>query len=202
MARAINILDGVLRLDVHLDRELLQSADGLAVGLEGIDEFDQAVIAIGHGGVADFDLLIALAWNREDFHLQEVVADVLEQTGVEGALHDGGVDLPGLGGFDQLAGDFLAVYPHGKFANAGALGNRENIGGFQVPVGVIAEGLLQVGDGHLILDGNADVMVEHCQGRHVFFLGNEDAARLRGRAHQQSQHHSRQNSSHNKTPFV
>ena len=57
------------------------------------------------------------------------------------AADDVGVDLPGLGGVEQLAGDFLAVDPHGELVDAGALGHREDVGGFELAIGVVAEGL-------------------------------------------------------------
>src|SRR5207253_2044757 len=79
MGRAVDVLDGMLRLDGRLDGELLERAGRLAVGLERVDVLDQAGVARGHGREAERDLLIAPGQDGEDLHAQEVVAHVFEQ---------------------------------------------------------------------------------------------------------------------------
>ncbi len=55
----------------------------------------------------------------------------------------------GFFGFDEFALGFLAVDPHGEAVDGGAFGYGEDVGGFELSVGVIAEGLLDAGDGRL-----------------------------------------------------
>ena len=91
---------------------------------------------------------------------------------------------------------FLAVHPHGEVVEAGALGQRENIGGFQRPIGVIAESLFDVRDGDLILNGDGHLVVEHRQGRDVFVVGNEQPAGVSGSHPGQQQSRDREKAAH------
>ena len=95
--------------------------------------------------------LILIFWSplrrdREDPQPHEAVAEVLEQAGVLRAADDVGVDLVGLLGVEQFAPLLLAVHPHGELVDAGTLGHREEVGRFELAVGVVAEGLLDGGD--------------------------------------------------------
>ena len=172
---AVDVLHGVLRLDRRLDAERLQRGRRLAVGLQGIDVLDQVAVRPLTRGVAERHLLVAVRRDGEDLHLQQVVADVLEQTGVLGTADDAGVNLPRLVGLDQLALHLLAVDDHGELVDGGPLGDGEDVGGFEVAVGVVAEGLLDLGEGDLILDGDAHLVVEHGQGRHGLLRGDQQA---------------------------
>src|ERR1700722_7170006 len=53
----------------------------------------------------------------------------------------------------------LTSLPSGEVVEAGPLGEWEYVGGFEGPVGVVAEGLLDAGDSHLFLDGNGHLVV-------------------------------------------
>ena len=180
MRGAVDVGDAVLRLDRRCDGEVFQRGGRLAVGLQRVDVLDDAVLVGGDALEAQGDLLIAVGRDREDLELGQVVAEVLEQAGVLGAADDVGVDLAGLGGLDDLALDFLAVHPHGEVVEAGALGQGEDVGGFEGPVGVVAEGLFDVGDGDLVLDGDGHLVVEHRQRRDGLVLGDEQPAGVGG----------------------
>ena len=195
MGRAVNILDGVLRLDGRLDGELLQCARGLA-GLERIDVLDHAGVLGGNGGVAQSDLLIAPGQNGKNLHAQQVVVDVFEETGVLGPAHDVGVDLPGLGRFEHFPGNLLAVHPHGEFVDAGALGNGENIGRFKLPLGVITERLFHARDGHLVFHVDGHLMIQHGQRWDRLFVWNQQDVRPGQARPDQKQRQHRQIATH------
>ena len=61
----------------------------------------------------------------------------------------------------------------GEAVNGGPLGDGEDVLSFEFAVGVIAEGLLDSGDGHLVLDGDVHLVVEHRQRRQRFLFGDE-----------------------------
>src|SRR5262249_1086405 len=155
------------RLDGGLDGEVFQGAGGLAVGLERVDVLDDAGVLHGDGGVAEGDLLLALGRHREYAHAEHVAAHVFEQAGVLGAADDVGVALPGPGGLKQLALDLLVADPHGELIDTGALGHGEDVGGFELAVGVVAESLFDAGDGDLVIDGDGHAVVDHGQGGQV-----------------------------------
>ena len=127
----VDVGDAVLRLDGGRDGEVFQGGRRLAVGLERINVFDEAVFVGGDAVKAQGNFLVAVGRDREDLEPGQVVAEVLQQAGVLGAADDVGVDLARLGGLDDFALRFLAVHPHGEVVEAGALGHREDIGGFQ-----------------------------------------------------------------------
>jgi hypothetical protein len=52
---------------------------------------------------------------------------------------------------------------------------------------VVAEGLLDLGDGHLVLDGDFHLVVEHGQGRQLLLGRDQKAAGLGGGGRQQDQ---------------
>ena len=79
------------------------------------------------------------------------------------------------------------------------LGTREDVGGFERPVGVVAEGLLDVGDGDLVLDGDGHLVVEHGQRRHGLVLGDEQAAGVGGSGPGQQQSGDRQIAAHGRS---
>src|SRR5207302_1129745 len=149
---AVDVADAVLALDGGGNGELLQGGGGLAVGLERVDVLDDACGAVGHRGVGEGDLLVTFGLDGEDLHLQQVVAEVLQQSGVLGASDDAGVDVAGLLGLDEFAFDLLAVDDHGERVDAGAFGYGEDVGGFQATVGVVAEGRFDVGGRDLVVD--------------------------------------------------
>jgi peptide/nickel transport system permease protein len=69
------------------------------------------------------------------------------------------------------------------FNNAGISGATyprfldDDLEDFQRVIGMIAKRLFDLGDRHLIIDGDAHMVVEHGQGRHGFFFGNEKSSR-------------------------
>ena len=98
--RGVDVRDRVLRFQRDVDGELVERRRRLAIGTQGVDVFDQAVVLVGDVLVLDRDLLIAPGRHREDLHPQEAGAEVFEQAGVVRTLDDVGVDLAGLIGFD------------------------------------------------------------------------------------------------------
>ncbi len=181
VGRAVDVVHLVLRRERHLEGEFLQRGRGLGVGLQRIGILDQSGIARGDGREADHQLLVAAGRHGEDTQAQQVGAHVLEQPRVLGAADDVGVDLAGLVGLDHLAADFLTVHPQGELVDRGALGHREDVGGFERPVGVVAEDLRHLRDGRLFDDGDHDVVADHRQRRH-FLVGGDKQAGGAGRA--------------------
>ena len=57
----------------------------------------------------------------------------------------------------------------------GALRNREDIGDLERPIGVVAEGLLDPRGGHLVIDLDVDLVVEHGQRRQLLLRRNQQA---------------------------
>ncbi len=202
VCRAIDILQGVLRLEGDGQGELLQGADGLGVGAQRVDVLDQADLGLGHRGVANGDLLVAARGDGEDAQLEQAVVHVFQETGILGLLDDVGVDLAGLGGLDEFARDLFAGDPHGELADGGALGDGEDVGGLELAVGVVAEGLLDAGDGDLVVDGDGDLVVEQGQGREFLFGRDEQAAGLARPGGEQHQQHGSQRASHRDSPFL
>ena len=113
--------------------------------------------------------------NGEDAQAQQVVAHVFEQAGVLHSADDVGVDGRGAVGLDHLALDLLAVDPHGELADRRSLGNRENVGRFELAIGVIAEGLLHLRDGNLFVDGDVDVVIDQVERGNGLVGGDQEA---------------------------
>ena len=143
----INMMEGVTQ---GYSKKLEISGVGFKVALVG-DRLE-----------ADLHLLIALRRDREHPQLHHAVAHVFEQAGVLGAAHDFGVDRVGVLGVEEVPPLLFPIDPHGELVHARALGHREEIGGFEVAVGVVAEGLFDGGDTHLLVDADGDLVVHHC----------------------------------------
>ena len=172
---AVDVLDGVLRFQRHFQGELLQGSRRLAVGLERIGVVDHAAVALGDRGELEADFLIAVLHHRIDAQPQQVVAGVLQQGRILRAPHDARVDVTRLGRFDEFAGHLLAIDPHAQFGDGGAFGHGEDVGRLQLPIGVVAEGLLDAGDRRLIFDGDGHDMAEHGQRGDGLVVRNEQA---------------------------
>src|SRR5207248_804417 len=71
-----------------------------------------------------------------------------------------------------------------------------DVGRLQGPVGVVAEGLFDPRDGHLVLDGDGDLVVEHRQGRQGLLFGDEQAGGGGRREHDQQGQQREQRSAH------
>src|SRR5262249_52874318 len=175
VGRAVNVLDRVLRFDRRLDGEVFEGAGRLAVGLERVNVLDHVAFRRDDGVEAEGHALVDFRQNGEDAQPHHVVADVFEQAGVLGAADDVGVDLGGGVGLQEFGRLVLAVDRHAELVDAGALGDGEDVGRFQLPVGVVAEGLFDPGDGDLIFDVDFDAVVDHRQRRQVFVFGGGKA---------------------------
>ena len=66
VGRRVDVLKGMLRLQVYLEGEFLERGGRPRVSLQRINEFDQAVVARGDGRIADSDLLVALGRDGKD----------------------------------------------------------------------------------------------------------------------------------------
>src|SRR5438874_2193123 len=119
--------------------------------------------------------MVAVGGHGVDAQFQQVAAYVLEQTGVLKAADDVGVDLPGFIGLDEFALDLLAVDPHGKAVDVGALGYGEDVGCLKGAVRVIAEDLSHFCGRYLLDEAHLDVMTDHCQWRRGRGGWNEEA---------------------------
>ena len=147
--------------------------EGPRLGTQRIDVFDQAVVAGSDRGVADRNLLIAVGGHGEDAELEQAAVHVLEQARIEGAPDNVGVDLAGLVGLDEFAGNFLAVDPHGEPFDVGPLRHREDVLRFELTARLIVKRLFNVRDGHLFIDGDVHLVRGHGQGSQVPFDGDQ-----------------------------
>ncbi len=195
MAGTVDALDGILRGKRGIDRECFQGG-GVLFAAERIDDFNQAAIVLGDGGVAERHLLIAVSRHGENAQLEKMAIHVFEQAGVLGAAHDIGVNGAGLVRLDQFATDFFAVDPHGELVNAGPLGDGENIGSFQRPIRGVTESLDHARDGHLVLDGDVDFVADHGQRRQALVGGNQKPLGRRRACKCQGHDQNRQKPSH------
>ncbi len=167
-------------MDGCLDGKIFERTRGFAIGLERIYVFHQTGVLGCDRGVAHGYLLVALGRNGKDAHSQQVVAHVFKKPRILGPLDDLGVDLPRLCRLDHLPANFLAIHPHGELVNTGPLWHRKDVGRFELPVGVVTEGLFDLGDGHLVFHGNADAVVYHGQRWNRLFFGDQDSVGLNG----------------------
>ncbi len=173
MGGAVNILDGMLRLQDRFDRKLFESLGALAVGLERVNVFHNPIVLVGDHRKGDFHFLIVLRENWKNFQSHQIVTDVFQQTGVLRAPDNTRVDFRGPLGVEQFTVLLFAVDPHSKLVDARPARQRKDKGGFQVSIGVVAKSLFHGGNGDLILNGDINPMIDHRQRREGSIFGNQ-----------------------------
>src|SRR5262249_23935995 len=77
-------------------------------------------------------------------------------------------------------------------------GDGEDVGGFELAVGVVAEDLLDAGDGDLVVQGDGHLVREHGQGRQLLLGGDEQAGGAAGGGGGQRQQERWQTAAHGK----
>ena len=80
-------------------------------------------------------------------------------------------------GVEEFAPLLFPVHPHRELVHGRPLRHRENVRRLERPIGVVAEGLFERGDRHLIDDVDRDTMVNHRQGRQLHIFGDEQPGR-------------------------
>ena len=161
-----------LEPDRHAHR--LERFRGKLLGVERIAILHEPTVGGEQLRVRQLHPLLFPRLEREDPHLEEILAGILQQRRVLHAAHDVLVDLPGLGGVEQLRFRELAVDVHREGVDLGPLGHREQIRALQLQVIGVEERLVDLGRGHLALDRHGHVMAAHFQRR-------EGVGHVRGR---------------------
>ena len=109
--------------------------------------------------IGDAHALLGAWADGEDAHLERLVIDLFEQTGVAANPLIAVVDFAGALLLEHFADHLLAVDPHAEVRHRSALGNGEGVKGFDLAVLSVDEDLLDFGDGNAVVDGHLHIVL-------------------------------------------
>jgi len=158
--------EGFRRGDLHLDRYAVERRGGELFGVEGIEIFNQTVVAGQKLGIAQADAFLAARRDGKNAQAIESPAGVLEQRRVALFADDLFIEAARLGGVEQFGLGGAAVDIHGKPVELAAARDREEIGALELERVGIIENLIDLGHGHLVFDPHRDVVIAHFKRGH------------------------------------
>ena len=137
---------------------------------------EEAIVRGQDLAVFNLDAPLVAGRDGENVGLDGPCAHILQQGRVAQLAHNLVVDGAGLVGVQDFGLDGLAVDPHGELGYRRAFRQREEIGAFHHPVVVVDEELVDVGGGHLVLDGDVYALVGDGQAGRGELVGRADEA--------------------------